>query len=111
MDELLLAQNIEATRLLVMKLKYYTFVQAFKRAYTDNPSQADIELFLEAAKNLGQDDVCDILFPYSVVEESKTRQYNKNNKKEDNYLDMDIYDEAFVDYTEAQEVEYYGCTY
>lgn len=92
MDEMKLIDAINDTRIRTMKIKYYAFVQAYKKAYSQNPSAADVENFLKAAVALAQQDVCDIIFPYSLVEENKDKRFKEALQEEDNpyYYDLDL---------------------
>lgn len=81
MDEIQLINQVDSLRINVMKLKYYAFVEAYKRAYSANPSPVDTYNFIEAAIQLASDDVCDIIFPYSLVQKEKQDAINEALKK------------------------------
>ena len=81
MDEIQLMNAIDAVRIDTMKLKYYAFVEAYKKAYSENPTEVDTYNFIQAAINLAKDDVCDIIFPYSLVQKEKQKEMNRAFEK------------------------------
>lgn len=81
MNEFDLINAMNAVRIDAMKLKYYSFIQAYKKAYSENPTEVDTYEFVQAAINLAKDDVCDIIFPYSVVEEEKQKAMDEAFKE------------------------------
>lgn len=83
MDEIQLIDAINATRISVMKIKYMALVDAYKRAYSENPDPADTYEFVQAAIDLASNDVCDILFPYSLVDKQRERNMEEAFKKKE----------------------------
>ena len=81
MNEIQLVNEIDSLRIDMMKLKYYAFVDSYKKAYSENPSPVDTYNFIQAAIRLASDDVCDIIFPYSLVQKEKQDEINKSLRK------------------------------
>lgn len=77
MNDVQLINEIDSLRINVMKLKYYAFIDAYKKAYSENPDPVDTYNFVQAAIQLASDDVCDIIFPYSLVQKEKQDEIDR----------------------------------
>jgi len=86
--------TLNYVRMQDMKFKYYNLVMAYRKM-CHNSEPADIQSFLQAAADLAETDILDILFSYSMLDPSIQKKINTVFEDENNYLyarDEDIPD-------------------